>query len=343
MNPKILIVGPSWVGDMVMSQSLYRLLKQQYPFSQIDVLAPQWCLDIVKRMPEVTHTIVMPVGHGRFQLRKRIKLAWQLRQANYDQAIVLPNSWKSALIPWLAGIPKRIGWLGELRYGLLNDHRKLNKNQYPLMVQRFVALGYQKNERWDATQYPLPHLVSNPTLALQTLQRLNTDMPATPVLALAPGAAFGNSKRWPESYFADVANHYLAKAWQVWLLGSPADQPVLDQIQGATQNRCIIFSDNASLDAKIDLLSLATVVISNDSGLLHVAAALNRPTIGIYGSTTPEFTPPLGEKVEILQVDSLPCRPCFKRECPLSNDAWLKCLRDITPTQAIAAVERLRA
>jgi heptosyltransferase-2 len=343
MNPKILIIGPSWVGDMVMSQSLYRLLKQQNPRCQIDVLAPQWCLDIVKRMPEVTRSIVMPVAHGRFQIRKRLKLAFDLRKEKYDQAIVLPNSWKSALIPWLAGIPKRTGWLGEVRYGLLNDHRKLDKTLYPLMVQRFAALGYPANADWNRETYPLPKLVTSETSVTHTLQKLHTQPPTAPILALAPGAAFGNSKRWPAEYFAEVANHYAQQQWQIWLLGSPDDQPVLDQIQQLTQNRCVIFSGNASLDAKIDLLSLASMVISNDSGLLHVAAALNRPTIGIYGSTTPDFTPPLGEKVAILQVMGLDCRPCFKRECPLPGDRQLKCLKETTPQQVLGAMERLLA
>ncbi len=343
MSLKILIIGPSWVGDMIMSQSLYRLLKQQDPHCQIDVLAPKWCLDVVKRMPEVSNSIVMPIAHGKFALKHRYQLGKQLRAAGYDQAIVLANSWKSALIPWLAKIPKRTGWLGELRYGLLNDYRKLDKTCYPLMVQRFTALGYQANHHWNINTYLLPKLLTDESSITQTLQTVNINKPDGYVLALAPGAAFGSAKRWPVDYFAAVANHYLTQGWQVWLMGSPDDQPVLNQIQQCTQNRSVIFSGNATLDAKIDLLSLATVVISNDSGLLHVAAALNRPTIGIYGSTTPDFTPPLGEKVQILQVIGLDCRPCFKRDCPLSGDRLLKCLKDITPTQMLAAIERVRA
>ena len=341
MSQKILIIGPSWVGDLVMSQSLYRLLKQRNPDCQIDVLAPKWCLDIVKRMPEVSNGIAMPVGHGKFDVKTRRDVAKQLRQNHYDQAIVLPNSWKSALIPFLAKIPKRTGWLGEFRYGLLNDARQLNKTEYPLMIQRFVALGYDKNEVWDKNQYPLPKLIPHETDVQKTLQNLNVTRPTQSILALAPGAAFGSAKRWPEAYFGQVANHYLEKGWGVWLLGSPDDQPVLDTIQNQTQNRCTIFSGNTTLDAKIDLLSLASVAISNDSGLLHVAAALNRPTIGVYGSTSPDFTPPLGDHVRVLEVHGLICRPCFQRECPLMGEQKLQCLKDINPELMIQTIENL--
>jgi heptosyltransferase-2 len=203
-----------------------------------------------------------------------------------------------------------------------------------LQVAHVKALDYQAF---------LPQLITTPDSVTQTLSALQMAPPATRVLALAPGAAFGDSKRWPEAYFAETANHYLERGWQVWLLGSPDDQATVNIIQTATHNRCLILGGQVSLSAKIDLLSLATVVISNDSGLLHIASALNRPTLGIYGSTTPEFTPPLGQHVAILETKGLACRPCFKRHCPLQGDAHLKCLRDIKPKQVIesAVIPRL--
>lgn len=329
-----------------MSQTLYRALKANDPYCTIDVLAPSWCLDVARRMPEVRQTIALPIGHGKLAFKTRYQLAQRLRATGYQQAIVLPNSWKSALIPWLARIPQRTGWLGEFRYGLLNDHRHLHKTALPLMVQRFIALAYPRALTARPEPLPdyhafLPQLVTTPESVAQTLQQLKTTAPTTPVLALAPGAAFGDSKRWPEAYFAQTAHHYLQQGWQVWLLGSPDDQPVLDQIQRLTHDRCQVFSGQASLSAKIDLLSLATAVVSNDSGLLHIAAALNRPTLGIYGSTTPEFTPPLGQHVAILETQGLACRPCFKRQCPLSGEAHLKCLWDIKPQQVITVLANL--
>ncbi|MBM7456317.1 heptosyltransferase-2 [Oceanisphaera litoralis] len=340
---KILVIGPSWVGDMVMSQSLYISLKQQHPQAELHVMAPSWCCALLERMPEVDKAIVMPLGHGDFKLAERFRLGRQLTKEGYDWAIVQPNSLKSALIPLFAGIRKRTGWKGESRYGLLNDLRS-NKTDFPLMVERYAALAYPKPEMKDRhclPSLPWPALsvdLENQQQALNNLQ-LNTDRP---ILALCPGAEFGPSKRWPEQHYAEVARQKIAEGWQVWIFGSAKDRVVAETITAhqpdAMRVHCHLLAGKTSLHQAIDLMALATVVISNDSGLMHIAAALQRPLVGVYGSTSPQYTPPLAEKVAVVHTD-IECRPCFKRECPLGH---LKCLRDLTPNKVINAIEKIK-
>lgn len=341
---KILIIGPSWVGDMVMAQSLFILLKQLYPNSLIDVLAPGWSRPIIARMPQIRRAIDMPVGHGSLMWSERRKIARELRSEQYDQAIVLPNSLKSALIPWFAKIPLRTGWKGEMRYGLLNDLRPLDKQRYPLMVQRFDALAYPKNTPL-ADDLPIPDLQAD--LDRVPLLREQFGLDSEPkVLALCPGAEFGPAKRWPEQKYAEVAAQKIADGWQVWLLGSAKDQPVAESIIGllpeANQSHCFNLAGTTQLEDAIDLLAVADAVVSNDSGLMHIAAALNRPVVVVYGSTSPGFTPPLNDQVAVLSIP-VDCGPCFKRECPLdaSTPAHMKCLNDLSAEGVIAALAKL--
>lgn len=330
---KILIIGPSWVGDMVMAQSLFIALKQQYPQSQIDVLAPAWTRPLLVRMPEITEAIAMPVGHGSLQWGMRKQVARELRDKNYDQAILLPNSLKSALIPWLAKIPLRTGWKGEMRYGLLNDMRPLDKQRYPLMVERFTALAYPKNH--DLPEPPKPSLRVEPESVPALLEKfgLNLDKP---VLVLCPGAEFGPAKRWPESHYAAVAEQKIADGWQVWIMGSGKDQPVAQVIvEQLSEPDCAhVLAGHTELADAVDLMAQANAVISNDSGLMHIAAALNRPLVAIYGSTSPGFTPPLSEQVAIVSIP-VDCGPCFQRECPQGH---LKCLNDLSPSLVLEAL-----
>lgn len=321
MTYKILIVGPAWVGDMVMAQGLFRLIKQNHSDAVIDVLAPAWTFSLLSRMPEVNRAIEMPIAHGDLQLRLRYQLAKTLRAERYDQAIVLPNSWKSALIPWLARIPKRTGWVGECRYGLLNDARRLDKKRYPLMLEQFVALGLEENAL-------LPSPLPVPLFAVPVQK------PKTPILALCPGAEFGPAKRWPEDYFASLAKQKLAEGWRVWLLGSPKDQAIIDTIIQMTDGRCENYGGHVGLAEKIDLLAQVTGVVTNDSGLMHIAAALNKPLIAVYGATSPAFTPPLAQQAQILQT-KLDCQPCFQRTCPLKHH---RCMRELYPAQVLAGM-----
>lgn len=330
---RILLVGPAWVGDMVMAQTLFKVLKQRHPEHRLEVLAPGWTKPLLNRMQEVSESLDLPFTHGELRLRDRYRLAHSLRSRQYEQAIVLPNSYKSALIPFWANIPRRTGWLGEMRYGLLNDIRRLNKANFPLMIQRFMALALAKDE--DLPQvYPYPELKISPESVADTLRRLQLTPSDRPILALCPGAEFGSSKRWPPEYFAEVANAKISKGWSVWLLGSHSDKAIADQIDTLTDHRTLNLAGSTSLTDAIDLLSLATVVVTNDSGLMHVAAALNRPVVAVYGSTSPKFTPPLSERVKVLRLE-LPCSPCFQRECPLKH---FKCMIDLKPDLILSAI-----
>ena len=336
---KYLIVGPSWVGDMVMAQTLFITLKRQYPDSIIDVLAPGWSSPILNRMPEVRHAIDMPVGHGSLNLGVRRQLAKVIKAEGYDQAILLPNSLKSALIPFLAGIPVRTGWRGEMRYGLLNDLRTLDKNLYPLMIERFIALGYPDKQALP-NPLPIPALQVNEANVDSALgrYRLTTD---TPVLALCPGAEFGPSKQWPTGYYGEVAMIMAQRGWQIWLFGSDKDRSVTSEIVSflpkTLQDHCCNLAGETSLADAVDLLSLANAVVSNDSGLMHIAAALSRPLVAIYGSTTADHTPPMNDNSEKLSIN-LECSPCFKRECPLGH---LNCMKKLGPDKVLDAIGRL--
>lgn len=335
MTKKILIIGPSWVGDMVMAQVLFKLIKQSAPDVQIDVLAPNWSLPVLQRMPEINNAINLPICHGQFGLLPRIKIARELKKQQYAQAIVLANSWKSGLIPWLAGISQRTGWLGEMRWGLLNDVRYLNKKALPKMVQRYAALGLPAKIKLPDT-LPTPKLDAPHESVLEVLKKFDLDI-TKPVLALCPGAAYGPAKRWPEEYFAKIAEQRIAAGWQVWLFGSQQDSIVIETIRSQISSTTISFAGQINLLETIDLLSSVHAVVTNDSGLLHIAASLNKPLVAIYGSTSAEFTPPLGEKSKIVQ-EQLPCRPCFKRECPLRH---LNCMYLIKPERVLAAINEL--
>lgn len=345
-NHKILVVGPSWVGDMVMAQSLFIALKNTRPDCRIDVLAPSWTLSLLERMPEVSKAIAMPLPRGKFGLMERIKLGLSLRSEGYDQAILLPNSWKSAIPPFFANIPVRTGYIGECRWGLLNDARKLDKKLLTMTVQRFVALGGPASESRPPV-CPKPALTVSKERQQVVIDKFKLRLPDvesvsgrlaayTPsleikILALCPGAEYGPAKRWPTEYYAEVARHKIDQGWQVWLFGSEKDKADAEQINSATSGLCIDFTGRTSLAEAVDLMSLANTVVSNDSGLMHVAAALDKKLVAIYGSSDPGFTPPLNDKAHIISLN-LDCAPCFKRECPLGHS---HCLTGITPGRVL--------
>jgi heptosyltransferase-2 len=333
---RILIIGPSWVGDMVMAQTLFQCLKVRHPECQIDVLAPEWSRPILERMPEVRQALSFPLGHGVLDLATRRRIGRSFK-GQYEQAIVLPNSLKSALVPFFARIPRRIGWKGEFRYGLLNDVRQLDKTQYPLMIERFMALAFAPGEALP-TPYPQPRLRIDPASREQALQRFGLALDQ-PVLALCPGAEFGESKRWPAEHYADVAEARIRQGWQVWLFGSQKDQPVAeairDQLIPGLREEAVNLCGNTSLAEAIDLMSCASAVVSNDSGLMHVAAALNRPLVAVYGSTSPGFTPPLADQVAVVRL-GLDCSPCFERTCRFGH---YNCLRQLDPQRVVDALK----
>lgn len=323
---KILVIGPSWVGDMVMAQSLFKLLKAQHPDVILDVLAPAWTFSVLSCMPEVSNAIEMTIGHGELKLAERYRIGRKLRAAGYDQAIVLPNSFKSALIPFFARIPLRTGWLGEARYFLLNDHRKLDEKRYPLMIEQYLALGLPQDAALPSPYpYPAFHVAKDAQDA--ALAKHQPLWRGRKILALGAGAEFGPSKRWPVEYYAELANRKMEEGYDVWLFGSPNDRAVTDKIMELTEHRCENLAGRLQLSETIALLSLASGAVTNDSGLMHIAAALQMPLIAVYGSTSPRFTPPLSKDAVVIQLN-LECQPCFQRDCPLKHH---RCMRDITP------------
>ncbi|MGB6977413.1 MAG: lipopolysaccharide heptosyltransferase II [Gammaproteobacteria bacterium] len=335
MLNKILIVGPAWVGDMVIAQSLFKLLKQRQPHTIIDVLAPDWNRPLLQRMPEVRQAWIAPFKHGELKLQARFALGRQLSAEHYQQAIVLPHSFKSALVPWFANIPRRTGWCGELRWGLLNDIR-YKPNVLPLLVQRFAALALSPEDLLP-TVLPPPSLCVSSTNITQVLQRLSLTPSLSPILALCPGAEYGIAKRWPAEHYAAIAQHYAKQGWDIWLFGSERDQTITAQIQKLSQHLCNDLAGKTTLGEAVDLLSLATAVVCNDSGLMHIAAALQKPLVAIYGSSSPNFTPPLTTQAKIVSLQ-LACSPCFQRTCPLGHT---RCLQDLSPQLVLQAMQTL--
>ncbi len=337
MTEKILILGPAWVGDMVLAQSLFKTLKTNKPNCIIDVAAPAWTLPLLERMPEVSSTIALPFKHGELALWKRIRFGRSLKNQGYTQSIILTNSLKSAILPWAAGIKKRTSYLGETRYGLINDIRQLDKAKLKKTVDRFVNLGLEHNQQLP-TPIPNPVLLANRENAINALKNLGLNLPTTKILGLCPGAEYGEAKRWPAAYYAEVANDAIDKGWAVWLFGSDKDISVTSSINQLTNNRSTDFGGKTKLAEAIDLMSLCNTIISNDSGLMHVAAALDKKLISIYGSSDPSHTPPMHPNA-VIKYLSLECSPCFKRECPFhSAELRLKCLKEIKPQSVIDSI-----
>lgn len=341
---KTLVISPSWVGDCMLMQPMLMRLKQRRPDCRIDVFAPPWTERLLRAMPEVHDVIVNPFPHGALQLMARYRLGRRLRAACYDQAIVLPNSWKSALVPFFANIPLRTGFVGEARHILLNDKRELDKQKLPLMVERFAQLA-------EEAQGEIPRPLANPKLAIDqaqrdaTLHKLNTgnSCPGVrltldrPVAVFCPGAEYGPAKRWPAGHYADIAQRLQQHGYAVWLIGSAKDKPVADEIDRLAGRNCVNLCGCTDLGDALALLAGAQLVISNDSGLMHLAAALDRPMLALFGSSSPQFTPPLSAQAQVVKLD-IECSPCFERECPLGH---FNCMTRLTPDLVWERLQRI--
>lgn len=305
----ILVIGPSWVGDMMMSHAFYQQLKINYPDCQIDVMAPDWCRPLLARMPEVRKAISMPIGHGAFRLGERYQLGKSLRN-QYDMAVVLPNSLKSALIPLFAKIAVRRGWKGESRYFFLNDLRN-NKNDYPMMVQRYVALAFEKSAVPSAENLPIhyPYLQTDGAQIAESKARFAKQFALAenrPAIGFCPGAEFGPAKRWPHYHYAKLAEMLIAKGYSVRLFGSKKDEEAGEQIRLSLpenmQRYCLNLAGQTDLNQAVDLIADCQAVVSNDSGLMHIAAALGKPLVALYGPTSPQYTPPLSPKAVVIRL-----------------------------------------
>ncbi|WP_034943181.1 ADP-heptose--LPS heptosyltransferase RfaF [Erwinia oleae] len=341
---KILVIGPSWVGDMMMSQSLYRTLKANHPDAVIDVMAPPWCRPLLSRMPEVNEALPMPLGHGALALGERRRLGHALRDKGYDRAYVLPNSFKSALVPFFAGIKTRTGWRGEMRYGVLNDARVLDKAAWPLMVERYVALAYDKSRVRRASDLPQPLLW--PKLDVNDAEKVATSAafglsPARPLIGFCPGAEFGPAKRWPHHHYAELAQMLIDKGFQIALFGSAKDKETGEQIVQSlhpdARERCHNLAGETQLEQAVILLAQCRAVVSNDSGLMHIAAALDRPLVALYGPSSPDFTPPLSHKARVIRLIT----GYHRVRKGDAAEGYHQSLIDITPERVLAELETL--
>ena len=328
---KALIVAPSWIGDTIMAQPMFARLHARFPGLQLDALAPRWVAPVLQRMGEISEIVDSPFGHGQLSLKPRWRLARELAARNYDAVYVLPNSLKSALVPFMAGIPRRIGFIGESRYGLINVRHTLDKAALPLMVERFAQLAEAPGA---ALPKPIfyPKIRSTAADQLKTLTELGLERPAR-IVAFCPGAEYGPAKRWPAAHFASLAKSLAERGYAIWLFGSPKDHAVAEEISQLAPGLCRNLCGATTLGQAVDLLAMTDLVVCNDSGLMHVAAALDRPLVTLYGSSSPGFTPPLSDQADILSLN-LDCSPCYKRECPLGH---LDCLNKLTPERALAA------
>ena len=340
----ILIIAPNWIGDAVMTQPLLADLKTQFPNSKIDVLASVWVAPIYRACPEVSDVIDAQFEHKKLQWSLRKQLAKKIAGKKYQACFVLPNSFKSALIPWLANIPFRIGYRGEFRFGLINlaleNPSKINR---PPMVEHYLALSGLLQESQEIIPQKLIPKLNVSLLAQKSvenkLSKLN--IPSQSLYIFCPGAEYGPSKRWPTDHFAKLAQELIREnsSNQIILLGSKGDQAISQEIasQANQASRIHNWSGTTTLDEAIALIGMAKAVISNDSGLMHIAAALKTPQVAIFGSSDPAHTPPLSDKAKVIWLN-LPCSPCHKKECPLGH---LQCLKDILPQQVLATLNTL--
>jgi heptosyltransferase-2 len=330
---RTLVISPNWIGDAVMAEPLLQLLKAQHPERVIDVLAPAWVAPVWRAMAEVDTVLTAPFRHGALQLRERLQYARMLRQRGYADAYVLPNTWKFALLPWLAGIPKRVGYRGEMRYGLLNAVHRNDRRAPRPMVSFYAALAHA-----PSAVAPLPDALPRPRLHVGPEQRNAAREVAgmasgQPLIVFAPGAEFGPAKRWPTNHFAELAKLVWAEypAAQIALLGSGKDREICDEI-AAMAPQVHNLAGVTSLDVALALIAEAAAVVSNDSGLLHIASALNRPVVALYGPTDPRHAPPFSDVATSLYL-ALDCAPCRQRVCPLGHH---NCMRQLAPQMASA-------
>ena len=335
---KTLVVMPNWIGDALMAQPLLTLLARDDPAQTLVALAPRWVAPVLEAMPEVGRVIATDLAHGALQWRARRALAKTLAAERFDRAFVLPNSFKSALIPWLAGIPQRIGYRGEARFGLLN-RRIAGPDVALAMSARYAALA-QTAEPGAAV--PLPRLVVDQATLHAVRERFGF-APDDELIALCPGAEYGPAKRWPADHFAELARSLLLQRprARVLLLGGNGDRAISAAIIAAAgvgagaPPRLHDLCGATDLSQAIALIAASSSVVSNDSGLMHVAAALSRPQVALFGSSDPRHTPPLSPNAKTLWLH-LDCSPCFERTCPLGH---LACLVGIAPQQVLDSMQ----
>ena len=321
--PRILVVAPNWIGDALMAQPLLARLREKLPGARLDVLAPAWVAPVLRRMAEVGEVIEVAFRHGALELRERWRLGRMLRGRGYDQAIVLPNSWKSALVPFFADIPVRSGYVGESRYGLLNlKYRVKGKERMP-MALHYARLS-EKPSTAPREPLPKPRLRVDAAAARATVTRFGM---VGDYAVFCPGAEYGPAKRWP--YFAELSSRL---SLPVVVLGSAADREAAGGIAGKN------LAGETSLDEAIELIACAEFVVTNDSGLMHIAAAVGTPQVALFGSSSPKHTPPLSSQARVIWL-GIECSPCYARECPLGH---FRCMRELSVDRVLGEIASMK-
>ncbi|MGE0062660.1 MAG: lipopolysaccharide heptosyltransferase II [Xanthobacteraceae bacterium] len=334
-NDPVLIIPYMWIGDFVRCHSVVRVLRAQEPERPVDVLSTSLCAPLADYMPGVRKAIVVDLPRGRLAMGMQRELAARLKAESYGQTLVMPRTWKAALAPWLAGIPARTGFVGEMRFGLLNDVR-WGEKKLPRMIDQCAALALPKDEALP-DKWPVPQLIVPAADAAQW--RARNGLGSGPAVAMAPGAV-GPSKRWPASYYSEVAKQLTAKGIAVWVIGGPGERTLADEIVGAAGARARNLT-GTDLRNAILALKAATAAASNDSGLVHVAAAIGTPTIGIFGPTSAWHWAPLNPLAATIEtLTYVDCRPCHKPVCRVLHH---RCMRDIPPARVLAAAEQALA
>jgi heptosyltransferase-2 len=328
-SERVLVVAPNWIGDALMAQPLFMRLREKRPGQRIDALAPPWVAPVLRRMPQIDEVIVASLEHGALDLRERWRLGRMLRARGYEQAIVLPNTWKAALVPYLADVPLRSGYVGESRYGLLNLlHHKAKDAPREAMTRHYARLAEPPGKA-PAEPLPKPNLSVDPGAARATAERFGL---GGRYAVFCPGAEYGPAKRWPAERFGALARTLDVP---VVLLGSAKDREACASVGGGARN----LAGETTLDEAIELIAGAELMVSNDSGLMHVAAALDRPQVALFGSSSPEHTPPLSARARVVWLH-LECSPCFARECPLGH---FRCMLDISVERVRTEIAQLEA
>ena len=329
----ILIVPYMWIGDFVRGHSVVRVLKQRFPNRPVDLLTTTLCAPLVDYMPGVRAPIVWDLPRGRLALAKQRGLAAQLRARNYATALVLPRTWKSAIAPALAGIPERIGFVGEARFGFIN-HWRWGERRLPRFLDKNAALalpdGATLPPEWPVPQLRVPH---EDVMRFRQARGLGEGA----AVALAPGSV-GSSKRW--TYYPQLARLLAERGLDVWVIGGPAETSIAAEIVATGGNRV---RDLTGTDLRNGVLAMAaaSLAVSNDSGLTHIAAALGTPTVGIFGPTSPKLWAPINGLAATIQTKTtLPCQPCHKPVCTMNDH---RCMRDIPASDVAATVARVLA
>ena len=328
----ILIVPFMWIGDFVRGHTVVRVLKQRWPNRPVDLLTTSLCAPLVDYMPGVRSGILWDLPRSRLSVARQWGLASLLRARGYRTALILPRTWKSAIAPALAGIPERIGFVGEARFGLVNRLRWREKS-FPRFIDKNAALALPDGAPLPA-EWPVPQLRVPPDEVGRWRQA--NGLGTAKAVALAPGSV-GASKRW--TYYGEAARLLAEQGLDVWVVGGPGEKAMAQEIAAAGGARV---RDLTGSDLRNGILAMAaaSVAISNDSGLMHIAAGLGTPTMGIFGPTSPYLWAPLnGLAATVQQTETqLACQPCQRTVCTMNDH---RCMRDISATEVVSIAQRV--